>query len=148
MTVIALPPHDQGRTRHPSGATRAGTLPILSVLHATRHNDLDRLRERNELLASVNHELRTPLTSVVGYSELLLSGDAGELNDEQRSMMERVAVNSTRLLQLIEELVRTTSECLKTNEAVDLGEVMLQVVSTPRVAGSGVPGHPDGPATA
>ena len=46
---------------------------------------LERLQELSRLksnfLATVSHELRTPLTSVIGYSEMLLAGLAGELNE-------------------------------------------------------------------
>ena len=38
--------------------------------------------EREELLSVVSHELRTPLTVVNGYIRLLLSEDAGALNED------------------------------------------------------------------
>ena len=34
---------------------------------------------KDQFVSSVSHELRTPLTSIVGYNELLLDGEAGEL---------------------------------------------------------------------
>ncbi len=84
--------------------------------------------ERREVIASVSHELRTPLTSVVGYSEMLLSGDAGPLNDEQTLMLERVADSGGRLVDLVEELTRATSECLADDLAVDMADAVVDVI--------------------
>lgn len=112
----------------------------LRAIHAASTSDQESARLRNELIATVNHELRTPLTTVVGFSEILLTGDAGPLNTEQHSMISRVAINGLRLLELIEELVRTTSDCLVTDQAVDIAAVLRQVVNTPHVAeGAGSP---------
>ncbi len=108
------------------------------------YNAALRLRQRKdakaELIASINHELRTPLTVVVGYSEVLLSGDVGELNPEQAAMMRRVAVNGQRLHELIEGLVRTTNESVDMDRDLDLGEVMRRVVSTPHITAAPEPG--------
>lgn len=65
--------------------------------------ELDQLKD--DFVASVSHELRTPLTSIRGYSELLLEGDAGELNDDQREYLEIVDRNVGRLLGLVGDLL-------------------------------------------
>jgi signal transduction histidine kinase len=58
-------------------------------------------RVKSNFLATVSHELRTPLTSVIGYSEMLLEGIAGELNEEQREYVKTVMEKGEQLLQLI-----------------------------------------------
>src|SRR5438067_775869 len=58
-------------------------------------------RVKSNFLATVSHELRTPLTSVIGYSEMLLEGIAGELNDEQREYVRTVMEKGDQLLVLI-----------------------------------------------
>ncbi len=64
-----------------------------------------RLRELDDLksnfLATVSHELRTPLTSVIGYSEMMLEGLAGPLNDEQREYVATIMERGESLLHLI-----------------------------------------------
>jgi signal transduction histidine kinase len=66
---------------------------------AERLQGLDRLK--NNFLATVSHELRTPLTSVIGYSEMLLEGLAGPLNDEQRDYVGTILSKADQLLELI-----------------------------------------------
>jgi signal transduction histidine kinase len=68
-----------------------------------RLRELDRLKD--EFLSLVSHELRTPLTSIRGYLDLVLDGEAGALNHEQRRFLEAVERNSGRLLRLVGDLL-------------------------------------------
>lgn len=60
---------------------------------------------KSELLANVSHELRTPLLSIMGFTGLLLTEDASELNKKQKQHLKTVLRNSDRLLLLIENLL-------------------------------------------
>jgi signal transduction histidine kinase len=62
-------------------------------------------RTRKNLLSTVSHELRTPITSILGYTEMLEDGIAGELAPRQSVMLGRVTRNSHRLLELVENLI-------------------------------------------
>ncbi len=64
---------------------------------------LDKLK--SNFLATVSHELRTPLTSVIGFSELLLEGLAGELLPEQREYVQTIFGRGEELLSLITQLL-------------------------------------------
>src|SRR5438067_279199 len=70
---------------------------------------LERLQELSRLksnfLATVSHELRTPLTSVIGYSEMLLAGLAGDLNDEQKDYLKTILDKGESLLRLISSIL-------------------------------------------
>lgn len=68
-----------------------------------RMRDADRVKA--SFLATVSHELRTPLTSVLGYSEMLLDGLAGPLNEEQRDYLSTVMAKGEQLLALISKLL-------------------------------------------
>jgi signal transduction histidine kinase len=75
---------------------------------------------REELLAVVSHELRTPVTVIAGYNRLLLSGDAGALNDEQRRFLLESAKSCQRLNEFIEKLIEASRE-KKGGEVLELG---------------------------
>src|SRR5437660_3582879 len=70
---------------------------------------LERLQELSRLksnfLTTVSHELRTPLTSVIGYSEMLLAGLAGEMNDEQKDYLKTILEKGESLLRLISSIL-------------------------------------------
>jgi signal transduction histidine kinase len=66
---------------------------------------IERLEEleslKSNFLATISHELRTPLTSIIGYSEMLNEGLAGELTKDQKEYAETILSKSEHLLQLI-----------------------------------------------
>src|SRR5439155_13700966 len=67
-----------------------------------RLRHLDRMKD--DFVASVSHELRTPLTSINGYVELLVEGDAGQVNEEQASFLGVIRRNGERLLRVVGDL--------------------------------------------
>jgi two-component system, NarL family, sensor histidine kinase BarA len=68
-----------------------------------RLKELDRLK--SNFLATVSHELRTPLTSIIGYSEMLTEGLAGELSTEQMEFVKTIHAKGGHLLSLIMSLL-------------------------------------------
>ncbi len=68
-----------------------------------RLKELDRLK--SNFLATVSHELRTPLTSIIGYSEMLAAGIAGELSEEQGDFVQTIRDKGEQLLELIKGLL-------------------------------------------
>lgn len=60
---------------------------------------------KSEFLATMSHELRTPLNSIVGYSELLLQGLYGDLNERQSDRLEKILRNGQALLALINNIL-------------------------------------------
>ncbi|MCC6832646.1 MAG: hypothetical protein IT200_14990 [Thermoleophilia bacterium] len=69
----------------------------------TAEREAERLKD--EFLALVSHELRTPLTSVIGYLELLLDGEGGELTADQERFLGITDRNARRLLRLVGDLL-------------------------------------------
>lgn len=68
-----------------------------------RLQELDKMK--SNFLATVSHELRTPLTSVIGYSEMLLEGMAGDMNHEQREYVQTIMEKGESLLSLISQIL-------------------------------------------
>ena len=58
-----------------------------------------------DLMGAADHSLRTPLTSIVGYTEMLLDGDAGALTGAQAHMLESINTNCTRMVHLVQEML-------------------------------------------
>jgi PAS domain S-box-containing protein len=109
------------------------------VLELEREQN-EKLREldvmKDEFVALVSHELRTPLTAIQGYTELVLDGTAGEINDEQRSMLTAVDRSSARLFRLINDLLFVAQVNAGTLdvaiEDVDLAAVAREAVADAR----------------
>lgn len=67
---------------------------------------LEKLNDlKTAFLNITSHELRTPMSSIKGYIQMLLKGNLGKLNDEQRSSLEVVLRNSNRLDSLIQDIL-------------------------------------------
>lgn len=77
--------------------------------------------EQTDMLLGLVQELRTPMTSMRGYIDLMLKESVGILGDMQRKFLQRVAINASRLSNMIEDLVRVT--------ALDAERVELQQIS-------------------
>ncbi|MFO0677416.1 MAG: ATP-binding protein [Polyangiaceae bacterium] len=98
----------------------------------------DRLRELDRLksnfLATVSHELRTPLTSIIGYSEMLSEGIAGELQGEQVDFVKTIHEKGEHLLSLIMSLLdlsKLESGTMRMRkQGVELKNVLREVSTT------------------
>jgi len=105
------------------------------------NDELTHLDElKSDFMATMSHELRTPLTSIIGYSDMLLSGMTGELDPKQASFVESILKNGENLLNLINDILDLTKiEAGKLelrHESVDLRAALLGVlpVLKPRAA--------------
>ncbi|MBN1878466.1 MAG: hypothetical protein JXA33_29885 [Anaerolineae bacterium] len=59
---------------------------------------------RQEFVSLVTHELRVPMTSIKGYSDLLLKGIMGPLNDMQLNYMGVIRANVERMARMVSDL--------------------------------------------
>src|SRR5215469_16130339 len=63
-------------------------------------------RAKTEFLANVSHELRTPLNAIIGFSELMLNGARGPIeNGDYRGYLKDIFDAGTDLLRLINEIL-------------------------------------------
>lgn len=78
---------------------------------------------KSQFLTNMSHELRTPLNSIIGYTELVINGTYGALNDTQRDRLEKVIRNGHNLLSLIKDVLDLSK--------IDAGRVVLERRSIP-----------------
>ncbi|MDR3707676.1 MAG: ATP-binding protein [Capsulimonadaceae bacterium] len=76
---------------------------IIALHDITRERELDKMK--NEFISVVSHELRTPLTSIKGYTDILLSGQAGDINEIQKEFLGILQGSATRLGNLINDIL-------------------------------------------
>lgn len=120
----------------------------LSAAHReleAKTEELDRLNReltqldesRAELLSKVAHDLQTPLVSIRGYTQMVLDGRLGKINDEQRDGLQVAVRNIDRMVQLISNLLalaRSESGRQPEVEAVDPQPLLGQVFERHRPA--------------
>jgi len=82
----------------------------------------------------MSHELRTPLNAVIGFSELMLDGVPGEINDEQRQCLNDIYSSGQHLLNLINDVLdlsKVEAGKIKLKlEELNLADVIHNVVQT------------------
>ena len=90
---------------------------ILTIIDNTQdHSLLDELiterqeqkilnHTKNVLLTKMSNYLRSPLHSVVGYSQAMLEGLSGEINEKQTKYLQMMNANSSELLLFIDKLI-------------------------------------------
>ena len=90
---------------------------ILTIIDNTQdHSLLDELiterqeqkilnHTKNVLLTKMSNYLRSPLHSVVGYSQAMLEGLSGEINEKQTKYLQMMNANSSELLLFVDKLI-------------------------------------------
>lgn len=70
------------------------------------NKELERLnRVKMEFVSMVSHELRTPLTALKGFVDIVMTEEAGSLNDQQKHFLEIAHGSIDRLSILISDLL-------------------------------------------
>ena len=62
-------------------------------------------RAKSAFLANMSHELRTPLNAIIGFSDSLLEGIAGALNEKQKEYAGYILESGKHLLSLINDVL-------------------------------------------
>ncbi|GGI24971.1 ATP-binding protein [Pedobacter mendelii] len=79
----------------------AGSVYVLKNI--TQFKELD--EAKTNFIATVSHELKTPLSSIKMSLKLLKDERVGEMNPEQKELLEHIQEDSSRLLKITSELL-------------------------------------------
>jgi two-component system, sensor histidine kinase and response regulator len=97
---------------------------------ARKMKELEKLRD--DLMKMIVHDLKSPLTSVLATLEMLMDGDFGPLDAQQRSALGDAEGKSEDLLALIEDLLevrRIEETALTLNlDAIAPGALLTEIV--------------------
>lgn len=97
---------------HPNGSVR-----LVGVLvDATSAKEIEELklaaevadaasRAKSSFLAYMSHELRTPLNSIIGFSQIMLDGLAGQINEEQARQLGMIRRSGAHLMALVNDIL-------------------------------------------
>lgn len=65
--------------------------------------------DKTDFVGTVSHELQTPMTSIVGFVEVLLSGEAGPLTPRQEDFLHKIQHGTDRVATLTKDLLTLSS---------------------------------------
>lgn len=93
-------------------------------------------RAKSQFLANMSHEIRTPMNAIIGYTDCLLEGLDGPLNEDQETSIRRIGDAGDHLLHLINDILdlsRIEAERLElSRESLDLRDLIQGCVDTAR----------------
>lgn len=73
------------------------------IVKEGREQRIERLKA--EFISLAAHQLRTPLSAVKWILRMVLDGDTGKINDEQKEFLERAYQSNERMITLINDLL-------------------------------------------
>jgi signal transduction histidine kinase len=86
-----------------------------------------------EFVSLLTHELRVPMTSIKGYTDLLLKGIMGPINDPQANFLGTIRANIERMSRMVADLSdinKANGEALRLSvEGVELEPLLQEVVT-------------------
>ncbi|MBP9802579.1 PAS domain S-box protein [Patescibacteria group bacterium] len=92
---------------------------------------------KTEFVSLASHQLRTPLSAINWYTEMLLAGDAGVLNEQQKQFLSEIYKGNQRMVDLVNALLNVSRIELGTlavePEATSLADLADSVVNELKV---------------
>jgi len=60
---------------------------------------------KTQFIYNISHDLKTPITNIKGFSKLMLGGEFGSVNDDQREYLKIILDEADRLMSLIQQIL-------------------------------------------
>lgn len=82
-----------------------------AIVNAQLFQELQRANQaKSEFVSFVAHDLKNPMTSMKGYTDLLLKGVVGPVNEQQSGFLSTILNNVTRMETLVSDLNDLTKQ--------------------------------------
>lgn len=109
---------------------KLGTMVILHDI--TREKMIERMK--TEFVSLSAHQLRTPLSAIKWTLRMILDGDVGEINNEQKDMLQKTYLSNERMITLVNDLLNVTrieeGRYLFKLVLADIGEIAQSAVNS------------------
>ncbi len=79
---------------------------VILLQNITEYKELD--FAKTNFVANISHELKTPISSIKMSIQLLENNKIGDLNNEQKNLLESISDDANRLLNITKELLNIT----------------------------------------
>jgi PAS domain S-box-containing protein len=93
-----------------------GIAGIIMFRDVTEEKTID--TAKTEFVSLASHQLRTPLTAINWYTEMLISGDVGKINADQKKYLEEIYHGNQRMVDLVSALLNVSR--------IDLGTFAIE----------------------
>lgn len=124
--VVVLPVYyyiRKDKTRFPAAGSISPILLKGEIVGAvevfrdiTKEQELD--KSKSDFISLAAHQLRTPLSSISWYTEMLLDGDGGELNEAQKKYFDQITKATDRMVGMVKSFLNVA--------LLDVGEVIIR----------------------
>lgn len=113
--------------------TRLSNHAAIAIANAQLYTEVQGANNaKSEFISFVSHELKNPMTSIQGYSDLLLKGAVGEVNEAQKNFLNTIRGNVGNMKRLVSDLAdisRIESGHLNLNfKMIGLNEIIEDVI--------------------